>query len=340
MSYEAVRWAMRDSPVLLTEKGRPDSTARHVLAVLAEHAHKDGSNSYPSVDLISYCTGYDRRTVQRALRRLEDGRLIRKTGEVSGCRVWALDLRRKRPASDWEAVKADEEAERAAAAERKRRSRAKTVAHSASVTVTDTECVTEGNVTHSASGRHASRVRDVTHSASGRHALSAARTIKEPPQEPPENQSVVELEDNSSGSSQLEASQPEGPSERHAYGIPDAARPLVDALTAAGITVRWPFKGDQWFPVLALIQKTGVPAMVSHAVRMVGRTPDVDSARYFMRGWAELPPLPAPGAKPIQGAFLMPLEGGGEAAPDRRRPGSGWKPYTNPTDPAVYENGW
>jgi hypothetical protein len=79
------------------------------------------------------------------------------------------------------------------------------------------------------------------------------------------------------------------------YGIPDAARPLIDSMTASGIVVRWPFKGDQWFPLLALINKCGVQALVEYARRTADRTP-VDSAKYFMRGWSELPPKPADGA--------------------------------------------
>lgn len=78
--------------------------------------------------------------------------------------------------------------------------------------------------------------------------------------------------------------------------IPDDARPLVDQLTAAGVTVRWPFRGNDWFPVLACIQNSGVPAMVEHAIKASSRT-SVESARYFMRGWAELPPIPAADVK-------------------------------------------
>ncbi|MEV0090395.1 hypothetical protein [Streptomyces sp. NPDC050738] len=81
------------------------------------------------------------------------------------------------------------------------------------------------------------------------------------------------------------------------YGIPTQARPLVDALRAANINVRWPFKGNQWFPLLALIAKTGVPAMVDHAVKVSRRT-DVESAKYFISGWAELAPQPAAGTPP------------------------------------------
>lgn len=108
------------------------------------------------------------------------------------------------------------------------------------------------------------------------------------------------------------------------YGIPADARPLVDEMTRANINVRWPFKGNDWFPVIALIKKCGVPALVDYASRSVARGLTIDSARFFMRGWSELPPLPAPGA----------------VRPQLRAVSGGWQPYQNPTDPSVYENGF
>ncbi|MFD8970501.1 helix-turn-helix domain-containing protein [Streptomyces sp. NPDC059568] len=187
MSTEAVTWAMDDAPMLRTDKGRPDSTARHVLQVLAEHARPDGSNSHPSVLRIQYRTGYDERTVQRALRRLETGGLIKRQGSVNGRTKWKLALHLKRPEFDWAELEAEAEDAKKQAAERQRRSRAKRVTHSEDVTVTDTESVTEpdvthaddvteGDVTHSESVSHALKVRDVTHSESARHALSAPLT--------------------------------------------------------------------------------------------------------------------------------------------------------------------
>lgn len=112
--------------------------------------------------------------------------------------------------------------------------------------------------------------------------------------------------------------------DRLSYGYPEAALPLVEGITAAGINVRWPFKGDQWFPILALITKSGVPALVDYAVRAAARNTSIDSAKYFMRGWSELPPLPRPGAE----------------RPPLRAVSGGWQPYTNPVDPSVYENGF
>lgn len=111
--------------------------------------------------------------------------------------------------------------------------------------------------------------------------------------------------------SSKQASQP-APSTGLDYGIPEAARPLVDAITAAGVIVRWPFKGNQWFPILAMITKSGIPAMVDHALKAATRT-RVESANYFLKGWTELPPLPPPGTEPPtphQGALLLPLPGG------------------------------
>ncbi|MCF2531722.1 helix-turn-helix domain-containing protein [Yinghuangia soli] len=194
MSHEAVTWAMRDAPMLRTEAGKPDHTARHVLQVLAEFAQKDGSEARPSTVTIRYRTGLDRSTVQRALRRLEEARLIAAVGIVNGCTNYTLALSQVRPASDWDELVEEEERRRAAAAERKRKSRAGAVTDSASVTVTYAECVTEpdvtpsefvteGEVTDSAPGRHALEVcdtPDVTHSAPGRHTLNAAVPVIDP----------------------------------------------------------------------------------------------------------------------------------------------------------------
>lgn len=117
------------------------------------------------------------------------------------------------------------------------------------------------------------------------------------------------------------ASKQEEPApDRLGYGIPEAARPLVDGLTAAGVVVRWPFTGNGWFPVLALIEKTGVAALTEYAVRAAART-SVDSAKYFMRGWSELPPLPAPGA----------------SRPPLRAVSGGYQPWRNPVDQDAYD---
>lgn len=119
------------------------------------------------------------------------------------------------------------------------------------------------------------------------------------------------------------ASKQEGAPDAINYGIPEAARPLVDGVTAAGVYVRWPFKGNSWFPVLAMIDKSGVPAMVDHARKAAART-DVESANYFLKGWSELPPIPGPDVD----------------RPKLRPVGGKHTPYTPPTDHSVYQNGF
>ncbi|MEU1043899.1 helix-turn-helix domain-containing protein [Streptomyces sp. NPDC005897] len=183
MSTEAVTWAMDHAPMPRTEKGKPDTTARHILQVLAEHASPTGTGAHPSVLRIQYRTGYDRTTVQRALRRLEKGGLIAKDGTVESRTRWKLAMDLRRPTTDWSDLEREEDEFRAAAAERKRRSRSKGVTHAESVTVTDSEgvTVTDGE----------SVTADVTHSTPSRHALKVrpSRTERRPNhQQPSDNQ--------------------------------------------------------------------------------------------------------------------------------------------------------
>lgn len=110
MSHEAVAWALHDAPMPLTEKGKPDTTARYVLVDLAEHASAGGLNSYPSLLHIQYATGLDERTVRRALRRLEAGGLIHRDGVArNGNTRWKLALAVTRPETDWAFLEAEKE---------------------------------------------------------------------------------------------------------------------------------------------------------------------------------------------------------------------------------------
>lgn len=87
------------------------------------------------------------------------------------------------------------------------------------------------------------------------------------------------------------ASYPAAASGELDYGIPADVRPLINGIAAAGVNVRWPFRGNDWFPLLALIKKSGTEAMVDVAIKIAKRTA-VDSARYFLPAWGELAPLP------------------------------------------------
>lgn len=290
MSTEAVKWAMDDAPMLRTEKGKPDTTSRHVLQALAEHAHRDGSGARPSVLRLQYRTGYDRRTVQRALRRLEDGKLIEAKGVVNGCTSYTLDLSLRRPEGDWAALETEEEELRQATAARVRKHREKKrVTHSDDVTVTHSNDVTEVDVTHSASVRNASEVRYVTHSDDVRNARSAARTISEPSVEPPENHPPLPL-----------------PATRAPGGTAPAEegaeiQGLIAAMATRGMNVSWPLTNTEWFTLRDTIRRVGIPALIDHAARawQAARNQPY-SARYFLAGWNALQtPPPYTGPRPL-----------------------------------------
>jgi len=297
VSTEAVKWAMDDAPMLLTEKGKPDTTSRHVLQALAEHAHKDGSNARPSVLRIQYRTGFDRRTVQRALRRLEDAKLITAEGVVYGCTKWRLSLQMVRPESDWTLLELEEEKLREAAAERKRRSRAKGVTDATPVTVTHSDDVTEQmsrtlrpDVTHSDDVTGV----DVTHFNDGRHALNAARTIRNHPTTEP------------SGNHHHPAPLPNLPAVRVGAEVVGDHRPqwlaqLQAALSASGIDVPWKFQGDEQLLLQNDVQRLGIPRMVRFAVKAAqGAQRGPFSSRFFYPGWRDIPTPVDPNVVPLQ----------------------------------------
>lgn len=113
MSYQAVSWALYSSRTLLTAAGKPDTTARAILTVLAEHAQPDGTDIRPSVLRISWATGFDERTVQRALARLEAARVIIRTGMTrEGVVRWQLNLVATRPDTEWAELEAESDRRR------------------------------------------------------------------------------------------------------------------------------------------------------------------------------------------------------------------------------------
>lgn len=79
-----------------------------VLLAMADNAHDDGTHCYPGVDYLAWKTGYDRRSVQRILRKLEEPGLI-VVLHAQGGRGLALDYnidiskgKKKRP---WQEVR-------------------------------------------------------------------------------------------------------------------------------------------------------------------------------------------------------------------------------------------
>jgi hypothetical protein len=83
-------------------------------------------------------------------------------------------------------------------------------------------------------------------------------------------------------------------------------------MRASGLTVRWPFQGNQWFEIHALMKRSGTTALIEYALAAAAgaRTP-VLSAKYFLGGWRELPPAPEPGSEivPINRPQLRAVNG-------------------------------
>lgn len=101
--------------------------------------------------------------------------------------------------------------------------------------------------------------------------------------------------------------------------IPDAARPLVTALAAAGIDLPWRLGPGEWSVVLAAEQRWGRDALVHVAVeRTAGRA--VRSARYLLAIWRDAANFSAGAhaapAAAQSGATVVPL----------------WRTHASPTD--------
>src|SRR5947209_14306834 len=73
MSIEAITWALNSAPI---PTGRNASTLAVVLVGLANHADPDGRNAFPAVATLVRYTRLSARSVQYALRALEDLGLI------------------------------------------------------------------------------------------------------------------------------------------------------------------------------------------------------------------------------------------------------------------------
>lgn len=76
--------------------------------------------------------------------------------------------------------------------------------------------------------------------------------------------------------------------------IPEASRPLVEKLTAAGIVVGWDLQSSEWFLIEALIEKCGIDHLVVTAAEMWPKAKGRPRrGNYFIPGWKALPAIPA-----------------------------------------------
>lgn len=83
MSVVAMTWVFENSDATLG--------ARLVLLAIADHAHADGTRSFPSVATLAAHTRMSRRAVQAALRKLEDDSHVEQTGRTrTGTTVYSI----------------------------------------------------------------------------------------------------------------------------------------------------------------------------------------------------------------------------------------------------------
>ena len=86
MSIEVVTWVFKNSEARLGN--------RLVLLALADYAHDDGSNAFPSVSSIAAKARMSDRQVQRALKELEAAGDITRAGKHgSGTTIWQVVMR-------------------------------------------------------------------------------------------------------------------------------------------------------------------------------------------------------------------------------------------------------
>jgi hypothetical protein len=82
MSLQATAWAIEFQDLPLDARtGRISSSAKLVLVALANHADRDGSDCFPAVSTVMDYTGLSERSIQYALRALEDHGTIAKTAD-------------------------------------------------------------------------------------------------------------------------------------------------------------------------------------------------------------------------------------------------------------------
>ncbi|MEV0115562.1 mucin-2 [Streptomyces sp. NPDC050844] len=101
--------------------------------------------------------------------------------------------------------------------------------------------------------------------------------------------------------------------------IAEPVRPLVDAMSAAGMVVSWQLEPTEWLLLQALIERCSVAVLVDHAggAWQAART-RVRSARYFLPGWRSLPAMPTGAPEPQRGPNVVALHGSRPSTTDQR----------------------
>lgn len=318
-------WAIEDAPPMPAQLVA-------TLVGLANHADKGGKAAYPSMATLSAYTCKSERSVRRDLRQLEELGLIR-AGDPDVVKHLPADRRPEVYDLCMERVVAggragNDEGTRASArtlaSSRARGGKKKASSDEARADVdvrADADVRADVDVTD---GRTPTSQRADAHVTDGGTPTSAKPSL-EPSLNRPQNQEGAEAV--------LDHLPRTGPDDD-----PLAPIDLDGGFTVTDGLRRWAHR-DGYAAIVDIDYEAA--QFVSH-FRATGQSRRNwnDEFQKWVRRSAKFAAERA--SKPTQGAFLMAVEGGGEGAPDRRRtaPASGYKPWTNPTDPSVYSNGW
>jgi hypothetical protein len=109
--------------------------------------------------------------------------------------------------------------------------------------------------------------------------------------------------------------------------VPDSARELVEALTAAGMLVGWRLTEAEWKRVTALVDLWGYERLVDMVTRRWNTNRPPQSARYLLRIWTDLPVDVAATGRAGNVVAL-------------RRHSSNGIPFQNTANTNVYQNGF
>lgn len=106
----------------------------------------------------------------------------------------------------------------------------------------------------------------------------------------------------------LEEQQPHAPARASRSPVTEQLRPLVDALTAAGVEVRWTLGLGEQRDAYQLVERHGVERLVELTAHRTAPGDAPKSARYWLKVWGDLDHSPA---QPPAGAAgnVVPLHG-------------------------------
>ncbi|WP_329148241.1 hypothetical protein OIU91_19720 [Streptomyces sp. NBC_01456] len=109
----------------------------------------------------------------------------------------------------------------------------------------------------------------------------------------------------------LEEQQPHAPARTNRSAVVDQLRPLVDALDAAEVAVRWSLGLGEQRDVWQLVERHGVERLVELAAHRTTPGDAPKSARYWLKVWQDLDRPAGPPTPAATSGNVVPLHGRG-----------------------------